>query len=564
MGREIERLQIVDDSASQKGTRKTDSPKSPLDRLSPEKRHLIFSQKVDGRISQKSLLGDNSQKQRYMNPQNKLTEKQPKNDDIADEALIQAHVEHVSQDKTGRREGFASTLDSAEIPPKRESSRSYGETVKLLSEKSLTQFAKETVGWAWQTLSEKSLTQLAKETVTWTWQNGVKALSAKKFMHYLAMYLAVSSLRPANAIKIYGKNGCSIDSHLIIYEYPPDYDNAGRIVKEQFEQTFPKLVERYAKDPCDKKYEKMQVFFDPSFDPAGYIPQTEPTYVFLRPIESEYTDRNRTLRSAVIHAFSHVPLDIVALSHGNDGFSVVYDKYKFLIDKFITHLTGDTLLAYRWVANAVADYNVYIYGTKQDTEHWPLPPNLESYDDYTTIYPPAASGFVFWLDRKFPGFVDEIIRIAQERYISFEDIEKCAGGQSLRKLWREYKKDIDFATKMPQFIEEQRQKYLGSDQEKIVSSHHFGERKTDPLAGFGTEVYSPSDNQHSQATAPQSIEKIPPTSSRLDSRFAKFGKIIGPTILLLVFFHWVMLQARQGNDAWDQLIEGQRERRDWR
>jgi hypothetical protein len=432
MHQEFNGFRSLDDNTLRGDTR---SPKSPLDHLDLATRHTIFFRKVEDQNSPKGLLGDNSQKHGDINQQNEVAKERKEskeNSCTADESLIQA--------KMGKQEGFVSTIDSAQTP-KRESSGSHWETVKLLAGKSLTRLANEAVGRAWQMLSEKSLTQCAKETVEWTWQNGVKALSWKKCMRLLVTYLAVSAPFATNAVKIYGKNGCSMDSHLIIDEHPRGYKNARRIVKERFEQTFPKLVERYAKDPCNKQYEKIHVTFQPHLSGAlGYIVRNDPTHVFLDPIESKHTREDSSLGATTVHEFSHVTQNFMVSS-------------PFMIEDYS---------ALRWLEEALACYNVLIYGTKQDTQHWRVSPNRWSYERYTESSK-KASGFVLWLDKKFPGFVDRSYQMAQEKLISWNDLEKLAGGQSLERLWQKYKK-INFATEMSPFLEEQRRKYLESDQ----------------------------------------------------------------------------------------------------
>jgi hypothetical protein len=113
-----------------------------------------------------------------------------------------------------------------------------------------------------------------------------------------------------------------------------------------------------------------------------------------------------------------------------------------------------------WLEEAQANYNLLIYGTEKTSKILKLPPNLWQCNDYTTAY--CGGGFMLWLDKKFPGFVDKSNRMAQEKLISWNDLEKLAGGQSLESLWRKYKK-INFATEISPFIEEQRRKYLESD-----------------------------------------------------------------------------------------------------
>ena len=516
MKREFDEFRSLDDSTLQRDTK---SPKSPLDHLDLATRHKIFFQKVEDQKSPQSLPGDNSQKHGDINQQNEVAKERKEskeNSCTADESLIQARVEHVSQAKMGRREGFACTIDSAEIP-NRESSRSYWEIVKSLSRRSLSQLAKETVGHAWQTLSEKSLTQCAKETVEWTWQNGVKELSWKKCMRLLVTYLAVLAPFATNAVKIYGKNGCSIDSHLIIDKYPRGYENARRIVKERFEQTFPKLVERYAKDPCNKQYEKIQVTFQPHLSEAlGCIDRNDPTHVFLDPIESEHTRADSTLGATAVHEFSHVTQNFMVSPCMIEDYS-----------------------ALQWLEEALACYNVLIYGTKQDTQHWRVSPNRWSYERYTDSSNKVSSGFVLWLDKKFPGFVDRSYQMAQEKLISWNDLEKLASGQSLESLWRKYKK-INFATEISPFIEEQRRKYL-------VSSKDLGARTTNPLDRPETEKIPPLDKPET--------EKIPPTSPKSDSGLKQ---TIGPTILILALFSYVMRQIGQRADEDNQFIARQR------
>ncbi len=267
MNHEFNKFRLSDDNALQRDISRANPPKSPLDYLDLATRHEIFFRKVEDQKSPKSLPGDKSQKYGDINQHNNVDKEQKEykeNSGTAGKSLTQTDVEHVSQAETSRREGFVSNMDSAGIP-ERESSGSSWETVKSLFEKSITQRAKETVGWAWQTLSEKSLPQRAKETVEWTWQNGVRSFSAKKIMRGLVMYLAVSgSLRPADAVKIYGKDGCSLDSHLVFDEHPREYDNARRIVETRFERSFANLMERYATDPCNEKYKEIRVTFNSS------------------------------------------------------------------------------------------------------------------------------------------------------------------------------------------------------------------------------------------------------------------------------------------------------------
>jgi hypothetical protein len=442
----IKRPRSSDDSKLQRDSKRAKI--SPLDKLSLARRHTIFFPKVEDPNSPISLPGDHSQKHgdRDRDQQNRVAEEQKEykaNSGTADQSLTQTYVERVSQAEMSRREGFVSEMDSTGTPE------------RDLFGKSLMQRAKETVGWSWQTLSEKSLTRCAKETVEWTWQNGVKSFSAKKFMRYLVMYLAASHMFKADAVKIYGKNGCSIDSHLIIHGDSPEYNNARRIVEARFEKTFPKLVERYAKDPCDKKYEKIRVTFDPNLKSNGEkvlakVPASDPTHVYFRPVESEYTKLGTTLGSTALHEFSHVVQDFIIPPPENYPESVV-----------------------SWVQEVLASYNLFIYGTKQDRKRCQVPPNLEPtyHYGYTEV---AGAGFVVWLDKKFPGFVDNINKIAQEKQITWKDIENLARGRSLLEkftrsrslpdLWEEYKK-INFTAEMSQFIEEQRQKYLGSDQQ---------------------------------------------------------------------------------------------------
>jgi hypothetical protein len=444
MKQEFNRFRLIDDS---KLKRDTKSPKSPLDHLDLATRHTIFFRKVEDQKSLQSLPGENTQKHWDINQQNKVAkerEESQENSCTADESLTQACVEHVSQAKTGRREGFACTLDSAETS-KRESSESSWETVKSLAGESLTRLREETVGRAWQTLAGKSLTQLAKETVEWTWQNGVKALSWKKCMRLMVMYLTVSAPFAADAVKIYGKNGCSIDSHLSIDMYTRGYENDLRIVKEQFKQTFPKLVERYAKDPCDKKFEKIRVTLKHDLGRAsdggelfGYMHASEPTHLFWKL-------GNPFFESLVIHEFSHVPQ---------------------FIDGGTCKIRNDKLTAYHWLMEAHASYNTLVYSPKLDTRHLRFPPNLWPSGHYTALDADGpVGGFMLWLDKKFPGYVDKSNRMAQEKCISWEDLEKLTGRQSLESLWQKYKK-INFATEMLPFIEGQRRKYLGSDQQR--------------------------------------------------------------------------------------------------
>lgn len=256
------------------------------------------------------------------------------------------------------------------------------------------------------------------------------------------MYLAVSGPLIADAVKISGKNGCSIDSHLVIDDHPPAYNNARHVVEARFKSKFPKLAERYAKNPCDRKYEKIRVTFDRHLklegeEVGGVVYPDEPTHVFLRPIES---DREYgTPGSRALHEFSHVVQDFILPSPEDYPNSAV-----------------------SWVHEALADYNSYIYGTKQDTKHWPVPPNLESFPHYGYIK--IVGGFTLWLDKKFPGFVDNINKISQKKQIEWKDIENLTD-KPLMDLWEEYKK-IDFIAEMSQFLEEQRQKYLDSDQQR--------------------------------------------------------------------------------------------------
>jgi hypothetical protein len=423
------------DNELQKDSKRTEE--SPLDKLSPGKRHKLFS-KVEDQNRSNSLPGDNSQKHGDTNQQNKVAKERKEYKEksgTTDQSLPQTSVERVSQAETSKREGFVSNMDRAGIA-EGESSRSSWETVK--------------------SLLEKSLRQCAKETVEWTWQNGVKSFSAKKFMRYLVMYLAVSRPLIADAVKIYGKNGCSIDSQLVFDKHPSEYNNARHIVEARFEKTFPKLVERYAKDPCDKKYEKIQVTFDPHLKSKGEkvlakVPSYDPTHVYFQPVESEYTKLGTTLESIALHEFAHVVQDFI-IPPPED-----YPKS-----------------AVRWVQEVLASYNVFIYGTKQDRKRCLVPPNLEPthHYGYTEV---AGAGFMVWLDKKFPGFVDNINKLSQEKQIMWKDIENLARGRSLLEiftrgrslwdLWEEYKK-INFTAEMSQFIEEQREKYLGSSQQR--------------------------------------------------------------------------------------------------
>lgn len=182
MDHEFNKFRLSDDNALKRDISRANPLKRPLDSLDLATRHEIFFRKVEDQKSPKSLPGDKSQKHGDINQHNNGAKEQKEskeNSGTAGKSLTQTDVDHISQAETSRREGFVSNMDSAGIP-ERESSRSSWETVKSLFEKSITQRAKETVGWAWQTLFEKSITRRAKETVEWTWQNGVRSFPAKK------------------------------------------------------------------------------------------------------------------------------------------------------------------------------------------------------------------------------------------------------------------------------------------------------------------------------------------------------------------------------------------------
>ena len=102
MKREFDEFRSLDDSTLQRDTK---SPKSPLDHLDLATRHKIFFQKVEDQKSPQSLPGDNSQKHGDINQQNEVAKERKEfkeNSCTADEFLIQARVEHVSQAKDGQ------------------------------------------------------------------------------------------------------------------------------------------------------------------------------------------------------------------------------------------------------------------------------------------------------------------------------------------------------------------------------------------------------------------------------------------------------------------------------
>ncbi|HEY4036319.1 MAG TPA: hypothetical protein VGL94_20355 [Ktedonobacteraceae bacterium] len=299
-----------------------------------------------------------------------------------------------------------------------------------------------------KSLSITDVTQLVKGTMDWIRQNGVKSLSGKSFMQLMVIGLALSGPYTVDAVKIYGKKGCSTDSDVFIDEHPSSYDNAHRVVTARFNERFAQLVERYAKDPCDKKFEKIRVTLDPNlpYPVLGYVNDAEETpHILLQAIESEHTKQKFSIGRTALHEFSHIP------------------HQDFVMPPLYEDFPGS---AVEWVGEACAEYNVFIYGTKQDMEHIPFPPNLEPIHHYTKLSPPTIAGsFMLWLNKRFPGFVDKSSQLAMEKLITWKDLEQLTDGQPLKDHWEEYKK-IDFAAEMSQFIKEQRQKHLGSDQQR--------------------------------------------------------------------------------------------------
>ncbi len=164
-------------------------------------------------------------------------------------------------------------------------------------------------------------------------------------------------------------------------------------------------------------------------DAYGFVNPGDPTHVFL--------SLKSPLEAVALHEFSHVVQLVDARFCQSD--------------------------ARLWLWEAQASYNVLVYGAKLYAKHLRFPPNLRSSDHYTSVYGKIVEGFMLWLDKSFPGFVDKSYQMTQKNCISWKDLEELTGGQSLERLWQKYKK-INFATEMSPFLEEQWRKYLESDQ----------------------------------------------------------------------------------------------------
>lgn len=86
-----------------------------------------------------------------------------------------------------------------------------------------------------------------------------------------------------------------------------------------------------------------------------------------------------------------------------------------------------------WLTEGLADYARELYGPKEAAGGWSLPRRLTEKQSWKDSYRTTAR-FLMWLDKEYPGSVDQLHRRMQDRDFELGHF-KSITGKSIEELW---------------------------------------------------------------------------------------------------------------------------------